>query len=232
MFENSCVFGRTADISIAFYDIQDEIYEESLEQFLHQSIKRGKDALKPLFENGVLIDLEESIYDDIAYLNFTIRLCDQSFQDAELYVNAIMSRVDYGFGEPVLFICHASEDKPFVDKLVNELDQRALYAWYDKREIVVGDSIVARVSAGLSSARYLIAVLSPNAIRKPWVMRELNSSLMRQLADKNIAILPVLIEHCSIPALLADIKYADFTESFDHGLCDLVNSIRRFGNTL
>ncbi len=128
---------------------------------------------------------------------------------------------------PTVFLCHASEDKSFVDRLAEELDRYALYAWYDKREIFVGDSIVEKIDSGLENSDFLIAVLSPRSVKKPWVAREMNSSLMRQLADRSIIVLPILIEECRIPALFADIKYADFTKTFELGFQELFHSIRK-----
>jgi TIR domain len=110
---------------------------------------------------------------------------------------------------------------------VRELDRRALHAWYDKREILVGDSIVGRINEALAQARFLVVVLSPRSVIKPWVTRELNSTLMRQLDQQHIAILPVLVEDCSVPPLLADFNYADFRHSFDDGMAALVAAIRR-----
>jgi TIR domain-containing protein len=42
----------------------------------------------------------------------------------------------------LLFICHASEDKKFVDELAFAIEQKGFDIWYDKREIKVGESIV------------------------------------------------------------------------------------------
>lgn len=110
---------------------------------------------------------------------------------------------------PLAFICHASEDKPFVERLCKYLDAAGLPVWYDRREIAVGDSIVQSIEQGLAAASHLIAVFSTTSVSRPWVQRELSSSLMRQLGDQKIQVLPVLIENCKLPALFADIKYAD-----------------------
>lgn len=69
--------------------------------------------------------------------------------------------------------------------------------------------------------------LSPRSVDKPWVVREMSSSMMRQLGDKGIRVLPLLIEDCEIPPLLADLKYADFRTSFNEGLEELVSAIKR-----
>ena len=125
----------------------------------------------------------------------------------------------------LLFICHASEDKAFVDELASAIDRNGFDVWYDKREIKVGESIVERISDGLDSATHLLVVLSKSAISKPWVKRELSSSLMKQLGSNSIRVIPLLREDCALPALLSDIKYADFRKDFDNGLQEMFEGI-------
>jgi hypothetical protein len=125
----------------------------------------------------------------------------------------------------LLFICHASEDKAFVDELASEIDRNGFDIWYDKREIKVGESIVERISNGLDKATHLLVVLSKSATSKPWVMRELSASLMKQLANNSIRVIPLLREDCAIPMLLSDIKYADFRKNFDSGLQEMVEGV-------
>jgi len=125
-----------------------------------------------------------------------------------------------------VFISYASEDAEFVDRLVAALDRYAAKVWYAKREILVGESIAQRVSQALGEASALIAVLSSSSVDKPWVLRELNSTLCRQLQSAGVTVLPVLIEKCSLPPLLADMKYADFTQSFEAGLNDLIAGLQ------
>jgi hypothetical protein len=226
-----CVFEHTRDGLLlahgetAFFVENDDAALEDRQQFFRDSILAARRSLEPLVADGTVTQLEESVFEDIAYLKYSVVLHDQEILDAELFIEAVESRIHVGLERALVFICHASEDKPFVDRLVTELDRRALHAWYDKREILVGDSIVGRVNEALASARFLIVVLSPRSATKPWGTRELNSTLMRQLAQERIAILPALIANCDCPPLLADLKYADFRESFDRGLGELVAAI-------
>jgi TIR domain len=113
-----------------------------------------------------------------------------------------------------------------VELIAAALDGYALDLWYDKREIKVGDSIVEKINDGLSNATHLIVILPAVAVGKPWVKRELSSSLMRQLGNRSIKLLPVLREDCVLPPLLADIKYADFRRDFDKGFGDMLESLR------
>jgi hypothetical protein len=125
-----------------------------------------------------------------------------------------------------LFISYASEDRTFVERLVEALDRYAANVWYDKREVVAGESIAQKINAALSEASALIAVMSPASVDKPWVLRELSASLGRQLQSHAIKVLPVVVEQCDLPPLIADIRYADFTESFEKGFNDLLAGLQ------
>lgn len=125
-----------------------------------------------------------------------------------------------------LFISYASEDRAFVEQLIKKLDQYAAHVWYDQREILVGDSIVAKINAGLNRATVIVAILSKSSIGRPWVLREVYSSLGRQLQSAKVSVLPVVIDDCDIPPLLNDVKYADFRNSFDTGFNQLISALQ------
>ena len=125
-----------------------------------------------------------------------------------------------------LFVSHASEDKPFVDKLVEKLDRFAKRVWYDKREIIAGDRITNKINQGLTEATAIIAVLSPHCVSKPWVMREMEAGINMQISEHGTSVIPILAKKCDIPPLLKDIRYADFTESFQKGFNQLLTGLQ------
>jgi len=98
--------------------------------------------------------------------------------------------------------------------------------FYAKWDIKVGESIVEKINEALISHDHLIIILSSNSVQSDWVKRELNSSLMRQLQQREIMIKPVLIENCEIPPLLVDIKYADFRDDYNAGFYKLIDSFQ------
>ena len=124
--------------------------------------------------------------------------------------------------KPRIFLSHSSQDKPFVRRLVKDLEAEELNVWLDEQELGVGDSIVRKIADALKKADYLIIVLSPESVRSKWVKAELNSALMEDFSNKGIAVLPVLIEDCEIPFLLRDRVYADFRTDYDLGLNSLL----------
>jgi hypothetical protein len=226
-FEHSITGELLGHGETAFFPEEDDAEPAAVAEYLQAAVASGRAALDELSRVGRVSRIRESVYDDIAYLTYTVRLDDQVLAEAEEYMAAVEGRIQEGMDRPLLFICHASEDRVFVDDLVSELDRRLLHGWYDQRELLVGDSIVGRTNTALAEARYLVAVLSKSSVGKPWVKRELNSTLMRQLRDNAVTILPVLIEDCELPPLLADLRYADCRTSFEDGLQQLVEAIRR-----
>ena len=128
---------------------------------------------------------------------------------------------------PSVFVSHSSKDKPFVRKLVDELQKHDLQVWFDEREMGVGDSISSGISAGLENADYLLVVLSPSSIESNWVKNELNAALMEEASNKGIVILPAVIEDCEIPMLLRDRIYADFRKQFEDGLNGLLRVFKQ-----
>jgi hypothetical protein len=229
----SCTFERIsedewlADTETAFTLEDERIAQSDRAAYLQNALAQAHNYLAKLEQHGRVLNIQNSLYDDIAYIKYSLRLEEQTFKEAQEFVAAIEERVHEKIDRPLLFVCHASEDKAFAEHLVHALDRSAMYAWFDKREVLVGDSIVAKIQDALQQVRYVVALLSRSSIKKPWVQRELNSTLMRQLAGNDVQILPALLDNCEIPLLLADMKYADFRNSFEAGYADLLAAIRR-----
>jgi hypothetical protein len=124
-----------------------------------------------------------------------------------------------------VFVCHASEDKLIVREVANGIASTGAQVWLDEWEIKIGDSIVEKINQGLDRMTHVIVVLSSNSVEKPWVKRELSSSLMRQLSNHGVQLLPIVLDECKIPTLLSDIKYSDFRTGLENVINELKISI-------
>lgn len=114
-----------------------------------------------------------------------------------------------------VFISHTSSDHDFVWKLAKRLKGDGVDVWVDEWEIKAGDSIAQKVNDALNESSFLLVILSEYSLLSDWVLKEMNVSLMRQLASKSVKILPVLLELRSrdIPPLLADIYAVKFSRN-------------------
>ena len=124
-----------------------------------------------------------------------------------------------------IFISYSRQDQAFVTNLAAALVKKNVHIWVDTWELKVGDSIISKVQDAIKTSSALIIVLSKSSVNSEWCKKELNSGLIRELEEKQVIVLPALIEHCEIPLFLREKLYADFRTRFDEGLNSLLESI-------
>lgn len=128
-----------------------------------------------------------------------------------------------------IFLSHTGADKPFVRQLrLDLLEHGVPRAWVDEAEIDVGDSLTAKIEEGMKETRYIGVVLSAKSIGAPWVRKELDIAINREVSSGEVVVLPLLYEKCEIPAFLQGKLYADFTsaEEYADGLAKLLRRLR------
>lgn len=110
-----------------------------------------------------------------------------------------------------VFLCHSSKDKLFVRSLASKLSERGIRVWLDEAEINIGESLSDKIGTAINQMSYFAIILSNNSIRSEWVKRELQVAIQKELAEKRVVILPLLLHKVDLPSFLKDKKYADFT---------------------
>jgi ligand-binding sensor domain-containing protein len=126
-----------------------------------------------------------------------------------------------------IFISYSHSDKKFVKKLTIDLRNAGVRVWVDEKKIKVGDSISQKVEEGIYSCDFFCLIISRHSAKSKWVDREYRTALSVQLSSRNtLIILPLLIQDVKLPFLLKDIKYADFSESYDSGFMQLLDAIK------
>lgn len=124
-----------------------------------------------------------------------------------------------------VFLSYSHQDKAFVDRLHTRLVQERVPVWRDRIELKVGDSLVDRIETAITEAGYLAVVLSKASVRSSWCKKELTAGLVRELSERRVIVLPVLMEECKIPLFLQDKLYADFRPSFKNGVQALLKVV-------
>ena len=93
-----------------------------------------------------------------------------------------------------VFICYASEDKAtVVEPLFRHLTSTGIRCWYDRGEILWGDSIVAKISEGLACSRFVIVVVSNSLLGKRWATKEMNAALSQEIDSGTTRLLPLMV---------------------------------------
>jgi hypothetical protein len=130
-----------------------------------------------------------------------------------------------------VFISYSHDDSEFVDHLAATIVKSRTNVWLDQWEINVGESMLQKVQQAISSASALLVVLSKAYVESEWCKKELNAGLMRELEEKRVIVLPLLIETCEIPVFLREKKYADFRADFEAGIKEVLEAIASVTNT-
>lgn len=98
-----------------------------------------------------------------------------------------------------IFISYSHADKTFVNKLATHLVRHNAHVWIDSWELNVGDSLIQRIQQAIQESSALLVVLSKASVQSEWCKKELNAGLVRELEEKKVLVLPVLVEDCDIP---------------------------------
>ena len=116
-----------------------------------------------------------------------------------------------------VFVSYSSNDLPKVTRLVNDLRSAGLSVWFDEDEILPGDDIMEKISAGIKASRHYVICLSPSFDQKPptsWVKREFKQAMLKEIKETKACIVPVRIKSGGgIPDELGDRAYADLSKS-------------------
>lgn len=126
-----------------------------------------------------------------------------------------------------IFLSHTSKDKPFVRKLAADLRTYGHTVWIDEAEINIGDSLIGKIRNGLDMVDYVAAVISKDSIKSEWVNKELEIASNREIKEKRVVVLPIMIEHVDLPGFLEGKLYGDFSneENYDEKLQLLLRSL-------
>ncbi len=128
-----------------------------------------------------------------------------------------------------IFMSHTAADKPFVRRLRDDLIGKGVpRVWVDEAEIEIGDSLLKKIEHGMKETRYIGVVLSSKSINAPWVKKELEIAMNREIAGGEVIVLPLLYEHIKLPTFLEGKLYADFTapDNYEEALSKLLRRLR------
>lgn len=115
-----------------------------------------------------------------------------------------------------VFLSHTKKDKPFVRKLAADLRSYGHIVWIDEAEINIGDSLIGKIRDGLDMVDYVAAIISKGSLESEWVKKELEIASNREIKEKRVVVLPILVEHVDLPGFLEGKFYGDFSEKDEY----------------
>lgn len=126
-----------------------------------------------------------------------------------------------------IFLSHSHADKSFARRLAADLRASGHDVWIDEAEIEIGDSLIHKIREGLDAVDYVAAILSSNSIESEWVTKELEIASNREIDEKRVVVLPLMIENVGMPGFLKGKFYGDFTndDKYDETLALLLRKL-------
>jgi hypothetical protein len=111
-----------------------------------------------------------------------------------------------------VFLSHSSKDKEIIDTFFNEIQKSEVRAWYDREEIIAGDSITNKINQGLRDCELGIIFLSPYFLskRSGWTEAESNYFIQERMKrNKTFIVVNLGVPDCDMPPLLMDYRYVN-----------------------
>lgn len=75
-----------------------------------------------------------------------------------------------------------------------------------------------KVQEAVDGASALLVILSKASVSSEWCKKELSAGLLRELEEKRVVVMPVMLEDCEVPVFARGKMFADFRTDFDVGL--------------
>jgi len=114
------------------------------------------------------------------------------------------------------FLCHASENKPIVNGLFDDLNTAGFDPWLDSDDILPGMIPDLVIQKALHECDIVIICLSSVSVAKEgYVQKEIKwaRSIQDEKPEDTIFVIPLRLDNCKIPFGLKDIQWGDYTAS-------------------
>jgi len=110
---------------------------------------------------------------------------------------------------PLVFISYSHRDSEFVNRLAALLISYDLNVWKDSKDLPIGGNIPKNIYHGIKSSSHFCCIISEASVESQWVEEELSFAKMRQLDNRELMIVPILISDVEVPDYVKAYRYAN-----------------------
>lgn len=120
-----------------------------------------------------------------------------------------------------IFVSYSHKNTEFASKLTKDLEREGYEIWLDRMDIKGGSRWDDEIVKALKASQVFLILLSENSAVSQNVKDEIGYAM-----DRNLHILPVLIEPCEVPFRLRRHQYIDFTKlRYGEGLKNVLENL-------
>jgi hypothetical protein len=113
---------------------------------------------------------------------------------------------------PLVFISYSHRDSEFVNRLAALLISYDLNVWKDSKDLPIGGNIPKNIYHGIKSSSHFCCIISEASVESQWVEEELSFAKMRQLDNRELMIVPILISDVEVPDYVKVYRYANLQD--------------------
>ncbi|MBD3843140.1 MAG: toll/interleukin-1 receptor domain-containing protein [Campylobacterales bacterium] len=201
-FEVFICFNVESNIKkILIVSVRADIEYQSFLNVYNIVIKDKHDGIRLGLINGEELISGEAKYNNKIYL-YTNKFEERNKEDLIKILNHNKIRLkvsDQNYRNYILnnmshqvFICHDYRDKNFARELAEQLKNQSIKPWYDEYEIKYGDSIIDKMTDGISNTEFGIIILSENLFKNKGAANfEFKSFLQKSFKSNRKILIPI-----------------------------------------
>ncbi len=121
-----------------------------------------------------------------------------------------------------IFLSHCSNDKKPVHALAKRLKKDGFRVWLDAWAIDPGAPASLEIQRGIEASRTLVICMSRAWFESEWAAMEHHTLLFRDPTNARRRFIPLLMEDCDPPDIIARFAYIDWRTPSDEAYARLV----------
>lgn len=125
-----------------------------------------------------------------------------------------------------IFLSYAREDQDIIANLYNDLKEKGLDPWMDKKDIHPGEDWERSIWRAIRKSDFFLICLSEKAIgKRGFLQREIKRALniWEEKLEDDIYLIPVRLEKCDVPHILQNFQWVDIFSN--NGFDKLIKAI-------
>lgn len=111
--------------------------------------------------------------------------------------------------QPSIFVSYAHEDAGLASSFASALEAKGARVWLDQGELLIGDSLIERISEAIAEFDFVAALVSATSVNSNWCRKEIALAMSKQLrrGGRRVTVLPLRVGDVLMPPSLTDVKW-------------------------
>jgi len=127
-----------------------------------------------------------------------------------------------------VFLCHNSDDKPFIKIINDKLKQGQVNTWLDEEQLSPGKTWQTELEEQISSIGSVAVFVGKNGLG-PWQANEIRAFLS-EFVNRGCPVIPVILPDApsvpELPIFLKQMTWVDLRKEFQGGISRLVKAVK------